>query len=130
MKSENYKYIIELLILLIVLSFLSGCTNVQNPEITIEKVSITDISLQKMTLRADIEIYNPNSLELDVSNLDIAISYKDGDTIEKMGSGTTNPIKIPGKTREKIAIPIIVNNYDVIKTVLTFVTTGRAGKCF
>jgi LEA14-like dessication related protein len=125
MKNKHLPHATGLLLLLIAGICISGCVTVQNPEIQIKKISITDISLKQMIFTADIEAYNPNSMELELSNLDITISYKEGNTIEKIGTGSFERIKIPAKGREHITIPIIVKNFDIIKTVVSFLKTGE-----
>ncbi|NLV25715.1 MAG: LEA type 2 family protein [Methanomicrobiales archaeon] len=125
MKKGYLPQIVGLLLLLTIFLTCSGCISVQNPEITVQKISITNVSLQKMTWRADIQIYNPNSMEVQVSGIDITVSYKDGNAIKKIGNGTYETITIPAKSSEQISIPVIVENADIISTVLTFLKTGE-----
>ena len=125
MKKGYLPQIVVLLLLLTIFLTFSGCISVQNPEITIQKISITNVSLQKMTWRADIQIYNPNSMEVQVSEIDITVSYKDGEAIKKIGNGTYEKIIIPAKSSEHISIPVMVENTDIISTVLAFLKTGE-----
>lgn len=114
-----------LILLLSVSLFLSGCVGMQSPEISVQKISITDISLQKMSLRADIQIYNPNSLEVTISDLEVAVSYMDDGSIRRIGHGSYAAITVPAQSVEQISIPVTVDNYDIIMTVLSFVKSGE-----
>jgi LEA14-like dessication related protein len=125
MKKGYLPQTVGLLLLLIILLTCTGCISVQNPEITVQKISITNVSLQKMTWRADIQIYNPNSMEVQVSDIDIIVSYKDENAIKEIGNGNYETITIPAKSSGQISIPVIVENTDIISTVLTFLKTGE-----
>ncbi len=101
-----FQNLLKSVILILLFSALFGCTSLdlilQEPRVVDTSVTVTDLSFTTITLMADITLYNPNKVSLDLKSfaysLDLeGVSLFSGENAEglSLGAEAASHIKIP-----------------------------------
>lgn len=91
--------------------------NIKEPTASVEKVQLTDISLQKVDLRFDIAVENPNPLGVHLSGMDYNLLINDASFIKGQKKDKLN-IKANGKAN--VSIPLSLTFSEIRKAVTSF----------
>ena len=112
---------------LLVFTLLSGCAALQDvakvdkPKASVAGVSVSDLSLQAVTLLVDVEVANPNAFALNTSGFDLDLDIA-GSTLANVAQ-PDRQMSIPAKGSNHVKLPVTLAFSDVYKAV-----SGAAGK--
>lgn len=112
---------------ILMLSILTGCETLQSlansaskPEVKITDAKLQDLSLDKVNLVLDVDISNPYSLPLPLSNLKYALA-SDGQNFLEGDAGVQGTI--PANSSKTLPIPVAISYIPMLQ-VLKGVTPG------
>lgn len=104
---------------MIVAGSLSGCsllqTVVQSPQVKIEKVRVTDPSLTDATLMFDLDVFNPNGVDLHVDNIDYQLELNGREFAKGEFKDST---ELPSQKSAKVSIPIRVQYNQIFSSLM------------
>lgn len=100
---------------------LTGCASVQNlvemqkPDAKVSGVSLSSLSLTDVTLLVDVDITNPNMIELKAADFDLALSI-DGQKLASIRQPETS-IAVPANGMQTIQLPVSFTFKEVAAAV-------------
>lgn len=103
----------------------TGCgLLLKNPVISVEKVSLSSLSLQDLGLDVTLSITNPNAFGITLKSLSFDIYYQQEGvwTFLSHGDQTSIPIS-PGENH--VTIPVTVNNAELLRSLLGLLMKGE-----
>jgi Conserved secreted protein len=103
----------------------SGCgLLLKNPVISVEKVSLSSLSLHDLGLEVTLTIINPNALGITLKSLSFDIYYQQEEEWIFLSHGGQNDIKIsPGENH--VTVPVTVNNAELLKSLFVLLMKGE-----
>lgn len=109
----------------------TGCSSLTNqilkdPVVTIKSVSITDMTLEEMTLGFDLNVENPNSIPLSLKEVDYNLNFA-GESVAK--GVFENSIDVPANGNNHVIVPMTFK-YNAIGTLLSNVFTKSLTKSY
>lgn len=112
-------------LILILCLFISGCTQpIKEPSISVNDISIQDVSLLKITFKTDITVNNPNSVGATIKTLKFDIFYQKGSESVYIGHGEKNSFEIKGNGITSLTTPVEIINTQTIKALGEFAQSG------
>ena len=85
----------------------AGCTQpaLKDPVVTVGEISLSDVSLQAMTVNTTVNIFNPNPVGADLKKIGFDVWYLD-DTPHYLGHGEQSNISVKENGNTSIVIPV------------------------
>jgi LEA14-like dessication related protein len=114
---------IPYLIFLILAGFLltCGCTSeppIKQPTVTVQDITLADVSLQKLTVNTTVTIYNPNPVGGRLNKVLFDVYYLDG-TPKYLGHGEQYNIDVKENGNTSVTIPVAINNLQALYAIGT-----------
>ena len=100
-----------------------GCSMVKQPSATFQSMNVTDVNAQGFTMAFDVNVTNPNSVELPISQADYKISFADTKVLE----GKANPAgagAIPAGGTIPIKVPVTLTYENLLAAEQTIIKNG------
>jgi LEA14-like dessication related protein len=103
----------------------SGCLEppIKEPTVTVSEISLSDVSLQAMTVNTTVNIYNPNPVGARLSKLAFDVYYLDGSQ-NYLGHGEKSDIGVKENGNTTVIIPVSIGNVPAISAVGSLVRKG------
>lgn len=103
----------------------TGCALLlKDPVISVEKVSVSSLSLQDLGLDVTLSITNPNALGITLKSLSFDIYYQHEGEWVFLSHGEQNGITIkPGENH--VTVPVTVNNAELLRSLLGLLMKGE-----
>jgi LEA14-like dessication related protein len=103
----------------------TGCgLLLKDPIISVEKVSLSSLSLQDLGLDVTLSITNPNAFGITLKSLSFDIYYQQEGEWTFLSHGEQNGITIkPGENH--VTVPVTVNNAELLKSLLGLLMKGE-----
>jgi LEA14-like dessication related protein len=104
----------------------AGCSEppVKDPVVTVSGISLSDVSLQTMTVNTTVNIYNPNPVGAQLSRVAFDVYYLDG-TRTYLGHGETSGTEVKENGNTSVTIPVIISNARAIDAAASLVQRGN-----
>ena len=85
----------------------AGCSQpaLKDPVVTVGDITLSDVSLQAMTVNTTVNIFNPKPVGADLKNVAFDVWYQD-DTPHYLGRGEQSGITVKENGNTSIAIPV------------------------
>src|ERR1043165_3232397 len=95
----------------LVCAALLGCSKPKPPTVPPRSARVTNVSLQGIDLEAQLTVYNPNDVDLEVKSVTAKVVL---DKKYDVGTFTENkPVHLPAKKKTNVTMPIKVRWADV-----------------
>jgi LEA14-like dessication related protein len=103
----------------------SGCgLLLKDPVISVEKVSLSSLSLHDLGLDVTLSVSNPNPLGITLKSLSFDIYYQQGEDWVYLSHGEQNDITIkPGENQ--VTVPVTVNNAELLRSLFGLLMKGE-----
>jgi LEA14-like dessication related protein len=103
----------------------TGCTQpaLKDPVVTVGEISLSDVSLQEMTVNTTVNIFNPNPVGADLKKIGFDVWYLD-DTPHYLGHGEQSNISVKENGNTSITIPVKIGTIQAAQGVGSLVRKG------
>lgn len=116
-KASTLIKFITLMLLLGLLSCSSLKEMVKSPKVNLSKVRVSNLGSSYADLEIMLEVFNPNKMDFDVSNLKYALDINS----KSVTSGTLrDKILVKGLEKTYVSVPVRVAYKDLVSSVLMF----------
>lgn len=95
-----------------------------DPIVTLEGISLRNVSLSTLEIDLAIRVENPNPVGADLQECPFTVMYKKGDTGDRLATGNTGNAKIPGNTSTVLKVPVTSHNKALAGAFATFILKG------
>ncbi|ABS54574.1 Water Stress and Hypersensitive response [Methanoregula boonei 6A8] len=95
-----------------------------DPVVTLEGVSLRNVSLSSIGLEVAIRVENPNPLGADLQECLFTVIYPNGGADNRIATGNTGGAKIPARGSAVLRVPVSSDNAALIGALAAFVTHG------
>lgn len=107
--------------LVFVLLFITGCAGLKKPlepKISIEGIKVEDVNLTRAKIGVDLLIYNPNSYDIVVQDIDYSLFLKGSKVLsDKLAPNAV----LVAQQETPIKVPVFVNVFDALNLIGPFV---------
>jgi LEA14-like dessication related protein len=102
-----------------------GCTRpaLKDPVVTVGEISLSDVSLQAMTVNTTVNIFNPNPVRADLKKVAFDVWYVD-DTSYYLGHGEQSGVTVKENGNTSITIPVRIGTVQAAEGVGSLVRKG------
>ena len=103
----------------------AGCTQpaLKDPVVTVGEISLSDVSLQAMTVNTTVNIFNPNPVGADLKKIGFDVWYLD-DTPHYLGHGEQSNISVKENGNTSITIPVRIGTIQAAQGMGSLVRKG------
>ncbi len=105
-----------LIILSVNCTVIKDLTHIEKPEVTVQKVRMTGLSFQDISLAFDIGIDNPNKLAVSLAGLTYQLFLNDNSFLQ---GNQDKELNIEAKGKSMVEIPVTLSFADIYKTFNT-----------
>jgi LEA14-like dessication related protein len=95
-----------------------------DPVVTLEGVSVRNVTLSYLDLDVTIRVENPNPVGADLSECPFTVMCQKGDTSSQIATGNTGSTKIPGNSSTVLKVPVTSHNKALAGAFATMVLKG------
>lgn len=98
-----------------------GCTSeppIKQPVVTVSDITLSDVSLQKMTVNTTVLINNPNPIGAHLEKVVFDVYYLD-DTPKYLGHGERYDLDVKENGNTSLVIPVTISNMQALKAIGT-----------
>ena len=115
---------ITFILLTLVLLF-SGCMEapIKKPVVTVNTITLSDVSLRTMTVNTTVNIFNPNPIGAKLNKIAFDVYYID-DTRNYLGHGEKSDIDVKENGNTTVTIPLIIGTAEAIDAAGSLVRKG------
>ena len=108
-----------------ILILIAGCTQpaLKDPVVTIGNISLSDVSLQAMTVNTTVNIFNPNPVGADLKKVAFDVWYVD-DTPHYLGHGEESGITVKENGNTSVTIPVRIGTVQAAQGVGSLIRKG------
>jgi LEA14-like dessication related protein len=96
----------------------------QNPDVTLEGVSLRNISLSTLDLEVAIRVENPNPVGATLKECPFAVLYQKEGTSQQIATGNTGGTKIAASTATVLRVPVTSHNTALVGALAALITKG------
>ena len=103
----------------------AGCTQpaLKDPVVTVGNITLSDVSLQAMTVNTTVNIFNPNPVGADLRKVAFDVWYLD-DTPHYLGHGEQSGITVKENGNTSVTIPVRIGTVQAAQGVGSLVQKG------
>jgi LEA14-like dessication related protein len=103
----------------------AGCTQpaLKEPVVTVGDITLSDVSVQAMTVNTTVNIFNPNPVGADLRKVAFDVWYLD-DTPHYLGHGEQSNITVKENGNTSITIPVRIGTVQATQGVGSLVQKG------
>ena len=114
---------VSLMITLFLLT--AGCTQpaLKDPVVTVGEITLSDVSLQAMTVNTTVNIFNPNPVGADLKKIGFDVWYLD-DTPHYLGHGEQTNITVKENGNTSITIPVKIGTIQAAQGIESLIRKG------
>jgi LEA14-like dessication related protein len=114
-----------LLVFFLLLLLTAGCTRpaLEDPVVTVGEISLSDLSLQAMTVNTTVNIFNPNPVGADLKKIGFDVWYLD-DTPQYLGHGEQFNISVKENGNTSLTIPVKIGTIQAAQGVGSLIRKG------
>ncbi|MFA6332188.1 MAG: LEA type 2 family protein [Methanoregula sp.] len=94
------------------------------PEVSLEGVSLRNLSISSLELDVAIRVQNPNPLGVTLKDLPFKVLCQDPDRTRQIAFGNTGRVKIPARDSTLLHVPVRSDNAILIGALAAFVSRG------
>jgi LEA14-like dessication related protein len=111
--------------LLVVVSLSCGCLEspIKEPTVSVSNITLSDVSLQTMTVNTTVVINNPNPIGAKLNKVAFDIYYID-DTWNYLGHGEKSDIEVKDNGNTTVIIPVVIGNIQAINAMGSLLKKG------
>jgi LEA14-like dessication related protein len=113
-------------VVLTVFLLICGCTTeppIKEPVVTVQDISLSDVSLQKLTVNTTVNIFNPNPVGGNLDKVQFDVYYLDG-TPRFLGHGEKYDINVKENGNTSVTIPVTIGNLQALNAIGTLSQKG------
>lgn len=112
-------------LVLVLLLLTAGCTrpSLEDPVVTVGEISLSDLSLQAMTVNTTVNIFNPNPVGADLKKIGFDVWYLD-DTPHYLGHGEQFNISVKENGNTSITIPVKIGTVQAAQGIGSLIRKG------
>jgi LEA14-like dessication related protein len=96
----------------------------QDPVVTLEGVSLANVSLSTLDLEVAIRVENRNPVGAVLKECPFAVLYQKDGTSQQIATGNTGGATIPARAATVLRVPVTSHNTDLAVALATFVMKG------
>jgi LEA14-like dessication related protein len=103
----------------------AGCTQpaLKDPVVTVGNITLSDVSLQAMTVNTTVNIFNPNPVGADLKKVAFDVWYVD-DSVHFLGHGEQSGIAVKENGNTSVTIPVSIGTVQAAQGVGSLVQKG------
>jgi LEA14-like dessication related protein len=118
-----YHYLVLVVIAVVLIT--AGCTQpaLKDPVVTVGDISLSEVSLQAMTVNSTVNIFNPNPVGADLRKVAFDVWYLD-DTPHYLGHGEQSGITVKENGNTSVIIPVKIGTLQAAQGVGSLVRKG------
>jgi LEA14-like dessication related protein len=119
------KVVIFPALLLTLLLITAGCSEppVRDPVVTVSAITLSDVSLQTMTVNTTVNIFNPNPVGARLKRVAFNVTWSDGSP-RYLGHGETSGIDVNASGNTTVTIPVAVGTLPAAEAVASLLQKG------
>jgi len=112
-------------ILFAVFLFIAGCMEppIQEPTVSVHNITVSDVSLQSLTVNTTVIIFNPNPVDAKLNSVVLDLYYID-DTRNYLGHGEQTSIDVIKDGNTTVILPVTIGNIQALKALGSLVQKG------
>ena len=95
-----------------------------DPVVTLEGVSLANISLSTLDIEVAIRVENKNPVGATLKECPFAVLYQKDGTSQQIATGNTGEAKIAASTATVLRVPVTSHNTALVGALAMFVTKG------
>ena len=103
--------------------FLTGCVKIENPVVTFVGQKVSSISLEKVTLNLEFNVFNPNNAGVEGAELTYTVFIKGIDCFQ----GKNIKISLPANQNTAISLPVEVAYSKLFASSMALIQSVMAG---
>lgn len=105
--------------------FSAGCTQpaLKDPVVTVGNITLSDVSLQAMTVNTTVNIFNPNPVGADLRKVAFDVWYID-DSPHYLGHGEQSGVTVKENGNTSIMIPVKIGTVQAAQGVGSLIQKG------
>jgi LEA14-like dessication related protein len=114
-----------ILVLLAIFILTAGCTEppIKEPVVSVQDISLYDVSFRAMTVNSTIVIYNPNPVGAQLNKIAFDVYYLD-ENENYLGHGEKSDIYVKENGNTTVTIPVTIGNIPALEALGSFVRKG------
>jgi LEA14-like dessication related protein len=103
----------------------AGCAQpaLKDPIVTVGNITLSDVSLQAMTVNTTVNIFNPNPVGADLKKVSFDVWYLD-DSLHYLGHGEQSGVTVKENGNTSITIPVKIGTVQAAQGVGSLVQKG------
>jgi LEA14-like dessication related protein len=119
------RFLSSVLVVFAIFILTAGCTQpaLKDPVVTVGTITLSDVSLQAMTVNTTVNIFNPNLVGADLKKVAFDVWYLD-DTPHYLGHGEQSGITVKENGNTSITIPVRIGTVQAAQGVGSLVQKG------
>jgi LEA14-like dessication related protein len=119
----RFVYVVLLVFVIVLLT--AGCTGpvLKEPVVTIGNISLSDVSLQTMTVNTTVNILNPNPVGAEIRKVSFDVWYLDG-TLHYLGHGEQSGFAVKENGNTSVTVPVRIGTVQAAQGVGSLVRNG------
>jgi LEA14-like dessication related protein len=121
----NRSILYEVFLVFALFLLIAGCTQpaLKDPVVTVGEISLSDVSLQAMTVNTTVNIFNPNPVGADLKKVAFDVWYLD-DTSHYLGHGEQSGVTVKENGNTSVTIPVRIGTVQAAQGVGSLVRKG------
>jgi LEA14-like dessication related protein len=119
----RFRSVIPVILAIVLLT--AGCTQpaLKDPVVTVGNITLSDVSLQAMTVNTTVNIFNPNPVGADLKKLAFDVWYVD-DSPHYLGHGEQSGVTVKENGNTSITIPVKIGTIEAAQGVGSLIRKG------
>jgi LEA14-like dessication related protein len=119
----RFRSVIPVILAIVLLT--AGCTQpaLKDPVVTVGNITLSDVSLQAMTVNTTVNIFNPNPVGADLKKLAFDVWYVD-DSPHYLGHGEQSGVTVIENGNTSITIPVKIGTIEAAQGVGSLIRKG------
>ena len=112
-------------VIVVIVLLTAGCTQpaLEDPVVTVGNITLSDVSLQAMTVNTTVNIFNPNPVGADLKNVAFDVWYID-ESPHYLGHGEQSGITVKESGNTSITIPVKIGTVEAVQGVGSLIQKG------
>jgi len=114
-----------LLVIFVIVLLTAGCTQpaLKDPVVTVGNITLSDVSLQAMTVNTTVNIFNPNPVGADLKKVAFDVWYVD-DSPRYLGHGEQSGLTVKENGNTSITIPVKIGTVQAAQGIGSLIQRG------
>jgi LEA14-like dessication related protein len=117
-----------LLVAVLLVAGTAGC--VSQPTVAVDSVRIGSLTPASTTLQVEIQVTNPNSFEIPLTNVSFTVSSVEASGTRLLGAGATGPFTLTPRQTVNLTVPVTLDNKALLEAALAAVRAGQTSMTF